>query len=278
MEKPIQHFEGVTIMTNIDDKVLKLNEVAIGEDKVRLVKMHNAVVATLKAYEVDYAAPKLKGYQAAEKARNDIIDALWPKYFPSDIHLPHQRAVVAHLNSVGYKIKKSSISNHVKEGKLRPLEDGTFALKDVEKYASTFLHHRTSQQTAAAMGESQMDIARAEYEKLCNENELLRLKIDEKNGSLVSRSHFEHEIAARAQILRLDAESFARGNAQAIVALISGDELKTPELVAFLLSEIETWFARYTDQEYQVESDPEPSASDISASSNLKDEDDKDQE
>lgn len=262
MAKQVQHIEGAAVMINIDDKVLKLSEVVTGEDKIRLVKMHNATVATLKAYEGDYDSSKLRDYQAAEKARNNIVEDLWPKYFPSDIRLSHQRDVVAHLNSMGYKIKKSSVSNHVREGKLRPLDDGTFALRDIEKYATAFLHRRTSQQSDTATGESQMDIARAEYDKLCKENELLDIKIAERNGALVPRSHFEHEIAARAQILRLDAESFARGNAQAIIALVKGDETMTADLVAFLLAEVETWFARYTDQEYQAQSIPALAAPD----------------
>lgn len=274
MAKQVQHIEGTAAMINIDDKVLKLSEVVTGEDKMRLFKLQNAVATTFKEYDGDYSVSKLSNYRAAEKARNSVVDDLWPKYFPSDIRLRYLKDIVEYLQSMGYKIGKSSVDNHIKQGKLTRLEDGTFSARDVEKYAATFIKNRTTPPSDAATGESQMDIARAEYDKLCKENELLDIKIAERNGALVPRSHFEHEIAARAQILRLDAESFARGNAQAIIALVKGDETMTAELVAFLLAEVETWFARYTDQEYQAQSIPALAAPDTLPPPDLEEEED----
>lgn len=48
-------------------------------------------------------------------------------------------AVVGYLQGQGFKIKKSAMYGHTKEGRLKARKDGNYHLRDVMKYARLYL-------------------------------------------------------------------------------------------------------------------------------------------
>jgi len=166
-------------------------------------------------------------------------------------------AVVQYREQQGYKIKKSSIYNHQAAGKIRSTTDGHYLLADVEKYAQAHLKLSdgtpSGKQLLDAFQKEQADASLRERNARARLHEL---KAGALEGKLVPRAMLESELAARAAIFRADGESFFRGQAAAMTNIVSGDETKVPDLVAFCLDALEEWLSRYLQRdEFKVDTD-----------------------
>ena len=160
--------------------------------------------------------------------------------------MPNIAAVVDYLKAAGYLISKSSVYEHHKAGKLKGPAKGPFAAGDVDAYARACLKRDgggdgdeldlDDPAFQKSSGEGRRAIAQAEHWERRN-------KIAA--GLYVEKALFEHNLAGRARIFRSDLENFARSEAGAIVALVGGDETKTPDLIEFQLAEFNKILGRY---------------------------------
>jgi hypothetical protein len=151
-----------------------------------------------------------------------------------------------------WKIKKSSLYNHIKARKLISEADGTFTLAEVERYAMANLRKADGSVPKAQITEADkaaMDAANARCRRELAQASILENKLAALQGSLVPRDLFEQELAARASIFRSDGENFFRSQASAIVNIVSGDPAKVPDLIAFCLENYEQHLARYLQKE-----------------------------
>lgn len=206
------------------------------------LKMYNTLVMKVGKGEVLSDADYRKYQTLHKKLKGDTSEE--PETFKSLL------AVVQYLEKKGYKIKKSSVYNHQAAGKIRPNKEGHYSLADVEKYAQTHLRladgSPSGKQVLDAYHKEQADAALRERNARARHWEL---KAGAMEGKLVPREMLESELAARAAIFRADGENFFRGQAPAIVNVVSGDETKVPDLVAFCLDALEEWLARYLQKE-----------------------------
>lgn len=163
--------------------------------------------------------------------------------------------IEAYLTAPGqnWKVKKSTIYNHIKARKLLPEADGTFTLKEVERWllaAEIKKADGTAPQTKLSAADK-VALEAAEW-RLRKEKAIARkeeIKVNTLEGQLVPRDAFEMELAARATIFRTDAENFFRSQAPAMVNLVSGDQQKIPELMSFCIDALEQWLSRYLQKE-----------------------------
>jgi len=177
-----------------------------------------------------------------------------------DITFANILTVVDHLKKHDWKVGKSLAYLHKKEGKLRPQKDGLFHLKDVEKYAVTFLH-RTDGSSGSEVDQYQVEKARAALDISKEQLENLRLKNKVAQGLYVPKDAFERELAQRAIIFKADLETFCRAKAPDVVAVVGGDKDRIPDLIEYLLSESAGWINRYAaDREFIV---PAPSVESV---------------
>lgn len=157
-------------------------------------------------------------------------------------------AVLQHLAGQGWKVGKTIFYCHVKEGKLRPREDGAFELAAVNKYAKAFLKRsagtgRISTDEIDRLHEKRL---RAEVEKTEGQAQVWTSKARILNESYVPRDLFETELAKRALVYRNDLEGFCRSEAAGIIAYIDGDSGKLSDLIAFLLEKVNVFLERYS--------------------------------
>ena len=229
------------------EKVKRLLDVADQQDQIKLKVLHNAVVKCIKDYQTESTSARLNDWQKAEGALETCVMELWGKHFQDEQALSNILAVVDHLSAQGWKVKKSAVYNHRKEGKIRPQPDGSFRLADVERYAETYLKRKDGSESGK--------LDKLQQEKLVAEVKMIEARTEHwvnkaraSSGSFIPKEQHERDLARRAAVFRSDLETFARSEASEIVSLIGGDAGKIPELVTWLLGRFDGFLASYAEE------------------------------
>ena len=141
------------------------------------------------------------------------------------------------LQENGWKVSKSTVYNRIGRAKLLPREDGLFYLKDVKKYARTFLKRAdTGMRLQDEQDELQRRKTRLEVEKLEEEVARAKHKRAVEEGAYIPRDQLEIELASRAAVLDAGISHFFQSEAGAWIQLVGGDQRKLPELISILMT------------------------------------------
>jgi hypothetical protein len=231
------------------EKLHKLLEIADKQDQLKMKVLHNAVVKCIEDYRKDPTTARLKSWNAAESALEQFIDDLWGKHFHVEETLPNLLAVTSYLSDKGWKVGKSTVYNHKRDGKIRARKDGKFLVIDVENYAKANLEPRDGNtENSGAIDEMQLKKLRAETEKAAASARISTVKANVLQGLYVPREAFEQELAKRAAIFKNDIESFIRSQAMGMVHLVGGDAAKVPDLIEYMQDQAEGWLNRYAEE------------------------------
>ena len=155
--------------------------------------------------------------------------------------------VLRHLDAQGWKVSKSSLYAHKKDGRLRPNDDGDFVVKDVDKYARRWLERKDG----GNVPNDELDEVKLRKERAAAAREEAQartalVKAAAAEGRFVLRDQVEHHLAARAAIFKSDGVNWIQSNAGAIIEAVDGDASKTPDLVETMLKALEAWLDRYS--------------------------------
>ncbi len=153
--------------------------------------------------------------------------------------------VVDYLQGQGWKIHKSKAYGDRKAGRIKPQTDGTFLASDADKYAAYWLDPLSE---AEMENVDQNRKLKAEADKQEAQAKWWGLKTEIESGRYVRREEMEEQLAARAAFLKTDFENFFRSHATEMVIIVTGDQAKTPDLLAFGLSAVGDWLDRYAKQ------------------------------
>jgi hypothetical protein len=172
-----------------------------------------------------------------------------------EITFPNIAAVLEWLQHEGWKISKSSLYLHAREGRLRIKKDGKYHFRDVIKYAR--LNLKRLDGLSVRTGKIDTAVEKkvyAEVRKLEASARISELKLQVLEGKYVERSKFDMELAAHAAIFKHCMEQFALTRAADVVRLVTGDEKKIPALINFLNEEITGWLSEMMmrKQEWEV--------------------------
>jgi hypothetical protein len=235
-------------------QINKLLKKAAKEEQIQLKILSNAVITTMKKYKDDSTATRYKDWQTADAALNEYISRLEGQYYPQEQTFPNLLTVLAHLENTGWQISRAGLYKHRKEGKLSPQKDGIYRLKDVEKYAKTWLRLKS---TGKKLREEQEDLQRKklerEIEKLEEEIARNRYKREIEEGKYILRERLEMELAARAAVLDAGLEHMNQSKAVEWINIVDGDKKKARELIAALSVAKNELLNQYaTTQEFQV--------------------------
>lgn len=158
--------------------------------------------------------------------------------------LSNPLAVTEYLKDQGWKVSKSTVYGHLKEGKIKSV-DGVFHIKDVGKYANLHLNRLDGTSPKDEAGQLQKAKLEAETRKAQAQAEHWELKTQVESGQFIDRDLFNGELAARAAIFRNDLETFFRSNAGEMIKSVDGDISKNPDLIDFCLEKMELFLGRY---------------------------------
>lgn len=232
-------------------KIQELLERSAATDLAALLRAKEAAKQAMLA---EPSAANLQAFERASKALDEARARLAPAPAApapdadDEERFPNLLRVLEYLKAQGWKIGKSALYQHRREGRIRQEADGTFARKAVDRYARTFLKRLDGS------GRKEDEIEALQRAKLKAEKEKteaqarhweLRTKIE--RGYYVKRSEVETALAARALVLRSGYEDFVRAEADQVVRLVEGNPERAPDLVRYLLEAGEAWFDQYAE-------------------------------
>ncbi len=212
---------------------------------------NNRQKARVKLSE-ESSSTNLRNYQAAEAALMDYAVSIG--YGETEDTLENVAAVLQFLESAGWKVTKTSLYRHQKEGKILPDKDGHYAKKSVDKYARTFLKQTA---TGKRLTEATDDLQRRKLEK-----EVARLDLglkrdqfafDKDRGLFIPRDQMEIELATRAGILVAGLKHWVQSHAADWIAAVSGDVKRVGELINTMNRDVDEHINNYAgSKEYEV--------------------------
>ena len=163
--------------------------------------------------------------------------------------LSNKLEIYEYLQSHGWRVSKSAVYNHAKEGKIRPDKAGKFPIAAVEKYAALNLKRLDGSAPASDEADSiQLAKAADEARKMKAVADMAELKAATLRGQLVDKSIFEEELAARATVFRSDLVNFIHADAPELIAVVHGDARYLPDAIKFFEDALEGVLARYLEQ------------------------------
>lgn len=143
--------------------------------------------------------------------------------------------VFKHLKSEGYKVSRDKIYTAVAKGFLKCKPDGTVPHSAVQAYVADPLNG-----LAVEVDQDLKDVTvrklEKEYEKLCQQVEMLRFQRERQEGLHIKISEYEAEIASRAAIF----ESMLKQSNEAVVdklILTAGLKPSKRQMIVDLLNE-----------------------------------------
>ncbi|MDI6688195.1 MAG: hypothetical protein QME06_08270 [Desulfobacterales bacterium] len=162
--------------------------------------------------------------------------------------------VLNYLQDDGWKISRSGLYKHQAEGKIRPEPDGTYVLKNVIKYAKTWLKRRSTGKKLIENQESlQSTKLQKEIEKLDEEIKRNRHKREVEEGKYIPRDQFEMELASRVAVLDAGWAHLNQSKAADWIETVEGNPKKAGELIAALNQAKNGILNQYaTTREFQV--------------------------
>ncbi len=186
-------------------------------------------------------------------AETDITET---KFF-SDIP-----AVLEYLQNSGWKVSRTSLYRDHGNGKLRPRDDGGFHIKDVDRYAKTWLKQKsTGKRVREATDELQRRKLELEQENLLLDNQKKKLALDKELGKLIPREQLEIELAAWTGIVEAGLKHWIQSNAAGWIRMMVGDVKKVGELINAMNADLDELINNYSgDREYEVVFDASPDA------------------
>ena len=160
--------------------------------------------------------------------------------------------VLAYLKADGWKVSKSTLYNHRRQGRIKPDSDGHYPLKSVLRYANAHLPRQTTLKRLADE-ELQRRKAEAELEKIEEQTRLARLRRQVEEGKYILRSDFELELAARAAVFYAGLMQMAQQKAGKWIQLVEGNTKRIPDLIQAIKLSIEELLNEYaTTREFHV--------------------------
>jgi hypothetical protein len=146
-------------------------------------------------------------------------------------------AVVKYLQEKGYKIRKSAIYNHKAAGKIRS-NNGKYLLKDVEKYAQTYLQSGVKAPPRDNLQEQKLQEEIRKARGQADHWEKRNRDIDAEVDARVGRKCAEKFILFKTTML-----NFFRSDTPKLCAIFAGDPTHIPEALTHLLEGLESALA-----------------------------------
>lgn len=158
--------EDIKNLRSLISKTKQINLRKAMEDAQSGKSLTSAQIKVLEEFDGE-----LKGAQEPQEARSAVEE---PQNFKN------LRQVLVYLLERGYKVSQSSLYLHGKESKIRPTPDGTYTLKAVKTYASTFLRTMATHLTEKADElQRKYEKARLRNMQIKNKQDALKLAIQE---------------------------------------------------------------------------------------------------
>ncbi len=219
-----------------------LEQSAKTDIKVLLTAKENAKRAVLE----DRSPANLAAFERASKLLESAMQA--------NTNLKDYRAVLAHAEECGRKVKKSKLFNDINAGRLKKQADGTFRLRDVERYFATLPMAGTPDVVAEKAADRRRRKEEEEIRKLKAGADRDEFALAVQKGRYIARERVHLELAARAVALAADIKTSFEARSLEIIEAVDGNPKKSASLVELLEQIFDEALNGYSrEMEFEVE-------------------------
>lgn len=149
-------------------------------------------------------------------------------------NLKNWQAVLDHVAENGRKLSKSKLYKDISEGRLRKQPDGTFRLRDVQRYMASLPMAGTPDSLVRKAADRQRRREEADIRKAEAAAEREEFDLAVKKGRFIARDQVYAELAARAVTLSSGLKTAFESQNLDLVALVDGNPKKAVALVEAL--------------------------------------------
>lgn len=235
------------------------------EIRAKGVLLYNGAASCAQQYQAAPTASNLRDWEAAQAALAKFVAQLSEASADKadeDKPLPNLSAALNYLKALDWSVTRTSLYRHHKEGKLSPRADGFYALRDVEKYARTWLKKKSTGKRVAEK------IEYLQEKNLMLDQELKEVKIkrekfasDKEAGMYVPKELMEIELATRAGVLDAGLKHWVQSRAAEWIRAGGGDTKRVGEVINLMSHDLEEHINSYAKMsEYLVVIDAEETA------------------
>jgi hypothetical protein len=168
--------------------------------------------------------------------------------------LKDEPAILKYLIGKGWKITKSTLNRHKKQCFFRPLDDGSYSIEAINKYAERDLKKKaTGKKVNKELDELLKKKADGEvkYQELKQARE--QFNFDKDKELYIRREQVEIELASRAGILVAGLKHWIQSKAAEWIAAMNGDSKRVGELINIMGNDIDEHINHYaSNREYEV--------------------------
>jgi hypothetical protein len=233
------------------------------EIRAKGVLLFNGAAQCAQTYQSAPTAANLRDWEAAQAALAKFSEQIGVND-DAERPFPSIADVLDYLRQDGWRVTKTSLYRHQKEGKFLPQRDGSYARKDIDKYARVWLKQQsTGKRIAERTDELQRKKLDQELKNLEIEYERKRLALDKEQEKYIPKELMEVELASRAGILNAGLKHWIQSRAADWIRAAGGDTKRAGELINLMSRDLDEHINSYAAKmEYEVVVDAEEEAAD----------------
>lgn len=236
----------------------------------KAVLLFNGTATLMKTYQDAPTSVNRRNWEDSEAALTKFTDQISSagEGDEEDKPLRNIAAVLDYLRALDWRVTKTSLYRHQKEGKLAPRRDGLYALRDVDRYARIWLKQKsTGKKISEKLEELQRKKLDLELDNLDLDNKRKKLAYDKDMERYIPKEFMEIELAGRAGVLDAGLKHWVQSHAAEWIRTVGGDTGKVGDLIILMNRELDEHINSYASSlSYQVVIDAEEDAAESAAS------------
>lgn len=168
-------------------------------------------------------------------------------------NLKNWREVLEYISENGRKLGKTKLFGDIGLGRLRKQPDGTFKLRDVDRYMASLPMAGTPDTLAEKAADRQRRKEEADIRKAEVDAEARAYDLEVKKGKYIPKEQVHLELAARAVTLASGLKTAFEAQGLDLVAAVGGDVKRTPAFVERLGNILDAALNEYSrEMEFDV--------------------------
>jgi hypothetical protein len=233
------------------------------EIRSKAILLFNGTAICAKAYQDEPSSVNRRNWEDSEEALSKFVEQIGAADGEEeDKPLRNIAAVLDYLRAGDWRVTKTSLYRHQKEGKIAPRRDGLYTLRDVDKYARTWLKQKsTGKKIQEKTEEQQRKKLDLELRNLELENKRKTFAYDKDLERYIPKEFMEIELAGRAGVLDAGLKHWVQSRAAEWIRTVGGDTKKVGDLIVLMNRDLDEHINSYASSlSYQVVIDAEEEA------------------
>lgn len=229
--------------------------------QLKAVRLYTGMVTCANKYQSEPTSANRRNWEDSESALNKFVEQISAAdgQENEDKPLPNIAAVLEYLRAADWRVTKTTLYRHQKEGKIAPRLGGLYALRDVDKYARTWLKQKSTGKKLSEKIEYLQEL-NLKLDRDLKELKIRREKIAtmKEEGLYIPKEFMEIELAGRAGVLDAGLKHWVQSRAAEWIRSVGGDTKKVGDLILVMTRDLDDHINSYASTlSYQIVIDAE---------------------